>query len=83
MLDGTTFIPLYSCVSSISQHPSCGSMGKLVNPFASHAKDPRFEPEWNHVCVLFCLLFLLFQEGEITEVRKQKQEKLIDFDFVC
>ena len=22
------------------------SMGKLVNPFASHAKDPRFEPEW-------------------------------------
>ena len=23
-----------------------GSMGKLVNPFASHAKDPRFEPEW-------------------------------------
>jgi hypothetical protein len=24
-------------------------MGKLVNPFASHAKDPRFEPEWRHV----------------------------------
>ena len=24
------------------------SMGKLVNPFASHAKDPRFEPEWRH-----------------------------------
>ena len=26
----------------------CVSMGKLVNPFASHAKDPRFEPEWRH-----------------------------------
>ena len=23
-------------------------MGKLVNPFASHAKDPQFEPGWNH-----------------------------------
>ncbi len=27
---------------------SCGSMGKLANPFASHAKDPQFEPGWNH-----------------------------------
>ena len=25
-------------------------MGKLVNPFASHAKDPQFEPGWNHFC---------------------------------
>ena len=23
-------------------------MGKLANPFASHAKDPQFEPGWNH-----------------------------------
>ena len=23
-------------------------MGKLVNPFASHAKDPQFEPGWNY-----------------------------------
>ena len=29
---------------------SRGSMGKLVNPFASHAKDPQFEPGWNHFC---------------------------------
>ena len=31
-----------------------GSMGKLVNPFASHAKDPRFEPEWNQVAQASC-----------------------------
>ena len=30
------------------------SMGKLVNPFASHAKDPRFEPEWNQVAQASC-----------------------------
>jgi hypothetical protein len=33
-------------MESISE--SFGSMGKLVNPFASHAKDPQFEPGWNH-----------------------------------
>jgi hypothetical protein len=30
-------------------NPSFASMGKLVNPFASHAKDPRFEPEWKQI----------------------------------
>jgi hypothetical protein len=34
--------------------PSSGSMGKLVNPFASHAKDPQFEPGWNHFIEFFC-----------------------------
>lgn len=28
-------------------------MGKLVNPFASHAKDPQFEPGWNHFVLAF------------------------------
>ena len=43
-------------------------MGKLVNPFASHAKDPQFEPGWNHFAahffawpsnLSFCLLSLV------------------------
>ncbi len=33
-----------------------GSMGKLVNPFASHAKDPQFEPGWNHF-VFYLLIY--------------------------
>ena len=37
------------------------SMGKLVNPFASHAKDPRFEPEWRHL-LHFCCVLLLFEK---------------------
>ena len=56
-------------------------MGKLVNPFASHAKDPRFEPEWNHVLVLFCLLFLLFQQKELTEVSKTHRLRLCLYDL--
>ena len=38
-----------------------GSMGKLVNPFASHAKDPQFEPGWNH-----CFFVLFFGLGHST-----------------
>ena len=52
-----------TCISSlifsgtlyIHSHATCTtvtvSMGKLVNPFASHAKDPRFEPEWRHTLI--------------------------------
>ena len=41
------------------------SMGKLVNPFASHAKDPRFEPEWRHV-LHFCCVLILFEKFEFS-----------------
>ena len=36
-----------------------GSMGKLVNPFASHAKDPRFEPEWKQFFFFFFFIALV------------------------
>jgi hypothetical protein len=41
-----------------------GSMGKLVNPFASHAKDPQFEPGWNQ-----SICFALFGHSQNTANR--------------
>ena len=38
-----------------------GSVGKLVNPFASHAKDPQFEPGRNQITNVICITHILLR----------------------